>query len=132
MSEAGKPSIGTIAKQRLLIEALLDKTKKRNIAWNMTNNHILNLSLANRTIILRKNENSDYENLYVCMIYNDREQLVEDFSDEHIADLSNDAEPGKWYKMMEMLFDTGQRQATGADVAIDEILEALDDTEVPF
>lgn len=121
--------MSTIVKYRELVERLYKSTQNAKIRWSedgLGNGFTAPIGL--RSVIISKSTNFNGEPIIRLGIRDELDTEVESFDDEEIAGPPPSV-PGfasYWY-LMEDLFKTAKRQATGADMTLDRILGDLSD-----
>lgn len=122
----------TVNKQKKFVELLYKKTLERGIKWGMNDAKQLYAVVAGRSLFVYSSLNAEGEEIIHFAIFGTDNKISETFTDETIK-YGTLAPAGfdNWYLLCSALFDMGQRQASGADDALDAMIEELDD-DVPF
>lgn len=117
----------TTEKYRALINALYDRTQLKKIKWMWDSGEQCVWSrLGGHIVSLKTSSNSDFEPLCTLSIESRENEYLEGFNDENLGPVKpSNASFATWYQMMESLYNIAKRQATGADEALDNILQAL-------
>jgi hypothetical protein len=131
---------GAVEKYRSLALKLYKRTLVKGLRWQHDpSEDTIEAKVGGQYVGLKKTANENFEPLYVVEIRNSSAVYLDGFNDEllgpGVAPLP--APPGvTYYGLMEALFELAKRQATGADVALDQILATLDaeeeEDDVPF
>lgn len=129
----------TVEKYRSLAIKLYQRTLAKGVRWQHDpSEDAVEAKVGGQYIVLAKTNNSNFEPLYVLEIRNSSAIYLDGFNDEALGPgvAPHPAPPGStYYGLMEALFELAKRQATGADVALDQILATLDQEEeddLPF
>jgi hypothetical protein len=118
-------------KRCLMVERLYKKTIARSLSWSLdSQDDSVDVVISGKIVSLRRSNNSNGEPIEIVTIYKDGNP-IESFSDEDLGFAPDDLPLPTYWQLMVALHDTASRQALGADDAIDEILDELDD-DVPF
>lgn len=120
-------------KYKRLVEGLYNKSLNKAISWSYHSvDKYVETIIANRAIRSWVGEDEEGNPLAIIVIINEDGNLLERFNDEDIKGNPIEFYDGKtYYQLMISIIDMAKRQATGADDAIDAILEELEDT-IPF
>jgi hypothetical protein len=122
-----------------LIDLLIERTRSDRIhwTWDKPNNTCITW-FGNRALQIRREINQDLEELYFVYIFNKSGEILEAFSDEDIKSPHADGFAEKnYFTEMQGLYTLIYKRATGADVALSEILADLESgrdltDDVPF
>jgi hypothetical protein len=107
-------------KQRRLVETLLDRTINGPIAWKETaEDGTYQVSFASNSLQI-KEDGPDGKDIVIDLI-NDEGVAVDSFSDRDIET----SEPGKYFRMMQDLYQRARRIALGSEQILDNILGEL-------
>ena len=107
-------------KQRRLVETLLDRTIDGLIAWKETaENGTYQVSFASNSVQIKEGGLSGKD--IVIDLINDEGVAVDSFSDRDIEA----SEPGKYFTMMNDLYQRARRIALGSEQILDDILGEL-------
>lgn len=116
-------------KHRRLMEILYEKTKDESLQWedaSWLGNY--QTQIGNRYISIKVTPGEFDENDYEVFILDDSYNELDRFSDVDISEPELPPNVGNfrnYYLLMEALYRTVKRQISGADKALDEILEQL-------
>jgi len=119
-------------KQRRFVELLYKKTLNREIKWNLNDHKQIYSTIAGRSLFSYSELNEDGEDLISFVLFGADGKLSDKFTDEDIK--HNNVVPSgfeNWYLLCAAILEIGKRQASGADDALDAMIDELDD-EVPF
>lgn len=119
-------------KQRRFVELLYKKTLERGIKWGINNDRQAYATIAGRSLFVYYGLNEEGEDLVIFSLFGENEQMSDNFTDETIK--GSDAVPagfGNWYLLCSALLEMAKRQGSGADDALDAMIDELDD-DVPF
>lgn len=128
-----------MSEENIKFKNLLDKiyvsTKKSNVDWRIYENEKPYCFLGNYFIFLSSETNPEGEPLEFLTIRDTKGNVLDQFNDTDLSQFTPSYEepnfPNYW-TLMEHLRIMAMRKAKGADIAIDEIISALDDIDVPF
>lgn len=118
-----------ITEQVNLVERLIEKTKKGDLAWSESPEHgIYSISFKNYSlnIYIKTNRENSNDDVFI-QIVDSFGELTEEFSDIDLSKIS----PNDWYNKMLDLYTSARRIALGADKALKDIISELDD-DLPF
>jgi hypothetical protein len=119
-------------KQRRFVELLYKKTFERGISWNVNSDSQIYTKIANRHLFIFATINDRGEDLIKFNLFGVEGDLSDTFTDETLRyDSAIPRDFDSWYLLCEALLEMARRQASGADDALDAMLEELDD-DVPF
>lgn len=125
-----------VEKYRRLVKLLWSRTSEKAIPWKWDSGaRIVTCWIGKRPLTISETANNDFEELYVFTIYNEKSEPVERFNDENLTGEVPGDGFETYFGLSQTLFETAQKQATGADVALDEILSRLENNDiedVPF
>lgn len=116
------------SKYKVLVEKLYQKTAERKLAWqHVARTNSVFVRVAGNWIHLSSENNNNMESDMYVTVRNDDNYVLERFSDISLSDVVPDTPgfPG-FYALMTALHEMAIRQATGADEALDSILDELD------
>jgi hypothetical protein len=125
-------------KFRSLVEGLYLRTSDGSMKWtNYENSESFYTPIGGSNIEISKGENSRGETLVVISIYNGEGKVVDSFSDEFFGEASPIYySGGGYFSLMTDLYDMAKRNASGADLIIQDILNKINapniSDEVPF
>lgn len=127
----------TVDKYRQLAVRLYDRTIAKGIRWQFdADSNSVEAKIGHQFINLKQSINDDYEFLYVVEITTSSGVFLDGFNDEQLGRaIAPTATSMTYYNVLENLFESAKRQATGADVALDQMLAVLEQDEaddVPF
>lgn len=115
-------------KYKMLMDRLYDKTDAKELPWqsDIIDDDIVSTSIGDRTIEVGDARNGSNEPIIRVVIRDANGRIVEQFDDENLLGLSTGRPQFQTYwPLMKDLLSMAQRQATGADKALDEIIDAL-------
>lgn len=116
-----------VTKYRKLVERLYDRFDSAGMSWSCSSeNNFVETKLAGNTIRMFRTKDEDETPLAVLCILGEDGALIERFTDEDIKDDDYEHDGKSYYQLMLSIIDSAKRRATGADVALDAILEELD------
>lgn len=119
-------------KHRLFVELVYKKTYKRGIEWRVNDAHQLYTTIAGRLLFVTMEMNPYQEEIVTFTIYDEAGNKAEQFTDEALSfDSSKPKDFDSWYVIASAIYQIGKRQASGADDALDAMIQELDD-DVPF
>lgn len=115
-----------------LIDRLYAKSEKGEIAWAETAQEgMFAVSFPNYTVTIAEVQGENFdERDYQIAISDSTGKLVESFTDADVARGMPDVPRSEFYNRMRQLHEMARRIALGADKALREILEKLE--EIPF
>lgn len=117
----------TVEKYRLLVERLYTRTINKKLSWERDDDETLNYFISDKTVELSYGENFEEETIIIIKIYKNGD-VIEKFDDETLKGPKPRVGGFESYwSLLANLFDTAKRQATGADDALDSLLDELDD-----
>lgn len=119
-------------KQRKFVELLYRKTLSREIKWGTNEHRQIYTKIAGRSLFAYSELNQDGEDLITFVLFGSDDKVSDKFTDEDIK--HNNIVPSgfeNWYLLCAALLEIGRRQASGADDALDAMIDELDN-EVPF
>ncbi|AXI48046.1 hypothetical protein C1J03_19795 [Sulfitobacter sp. SK012] len=123
----------TLNKWRSLTKLLESLTKKGKLKWRETSNDDEFLtSHAGIVVVLRQTTSVDTpEDLYVVSLRNKQGKVIDVFDDEL---LDRDQTETNYFMLLKELMLGIRRNMSGADEALDELLQALseEDQDLPF
>jgi hypothetical protein len=122
----------TVNKQKKFVELLYKKTLERGIKWALNDGKQIYATVAGRSLFVYSSLNNEGEELIHFAIFGTDSKISDSFTDETIK--YGDMAPAgfdNWYLLCSALLDMGKRQASGADDALDAMIDELDD-DVPF
>jgi hypothetical protein len=127
----------TIEKYRHLSVRLYERTIAKGIRWQHdAKSNTVEAKIGQQFVTVKQTINSDFEFLYVVSIENSSSVYLDGFNDEQLGkEIAPVEKTMSYYSLMENLYEMAKRQATGADVALDQVLATLDQEEeddVPF
>ena len=118
-------------KKRRLVELLYRKTLERNINWTINDEGQIYATIAERSVFIYYRLSGEGEDLVVFNIFGKDGKLTDSFNDETISyDKTVPLGFDNWYLLCAALLEMGKRQASGADDALDAMIDELDD--IPF
>ena len=122
----------TQQKHRKFVELLYRKTTAKQIAWVVNEQNQLYATIAGRILLITTGVNEHGEDIIVFTIFQENGAKSDGFNDDALS-FDNYAPNGfdNWYLLCNAIFELGKRQASGADDALDAMIDELDD-EVPF
>lgn len=125
-----------VTKYARLVDLLLTKTRESKVSWDYDFER-KTLSVRNGGIILHLScsQSDHFEEDYKISLYNNSGDYIEGFEDSTLSGIELPFGEDNYYVRMKDLFSLAMRQATGADKALDEFIQALDsDTldDIPF
>ncbi|WP_373475952.1 hypothetical protein [Sphingorhabdus sp.] len=117
-----------------LVDKLFYSTSSSSIVWSLTDENYPFCIIADYKIVLTSGVDYEGEPMEYITIYNLDGHTVDSFNDNSISAFKPQMGQSfhNYWKVMESLREMAVRQATGADKAIDEIIDALNDNDVPF
>lgn len=119
-------------KYQQIVDRLYNKTMNSSINWEIGFNNDLECILGEYTIKLKGFRDEEGEPFEVIEIFDSDGRVVDSFNDGVLADLApKDVGISSYYNKMNALRSQAKRHALGADKALDQILENLDD-DIPF
>lgn len=118
-------------KQRKLVELLYKKTLERGIKWATNEEKQLFATISGRLLFVYDTINEQGEELIKFSLFDLNDKLSDSFTDETIKDPFAPRGFENWFTLCAALLEMGRRQASGADDALDAMLNELDD-DVPF
>lgn len=123
-------------KHRLLFERLHNKTNRAELNWGETlepDRFMVSFKDFSVTINPVSTEDPETDD-YLIRICNASGDVVDSFTDNDIGKTIESAdERSRFFKDFSNLFEMARRNARGADVALDSILQQLgDDADIPF
>lgn len=127
----------TIDKYRHLALRLYERTIAKGLRWQHDEmSSKVEAKIGQQIVSVTQSTNDNLEFLYIVEILNNAGVYLDGFNDE---ELGREVVPTPvamtYYSLMQSLYELARRQATGADVALDQMLAALDQDElddVPF
>ena len=119
----------TVDKYRLLVERLYKRTTARKLIWTYDPfDDDVSTSVSDKKIHLARGENVNDEPIIRLTMRNADHVVLESYDDE---DLSGSVPKipsfSSYFQLMVALRDMAMRQATGADKALDDVLDELSD-----
>ncbi|HEU0099428.1 MAG TPA: hypothetical protein VFQ67_11720 [Allosphingosinicella sp.] len=118
-----------VEQYRTLVRRLLKKTRAKEISWDDGWTGDLECEFASYKIRLSSEEGPEGSPLEVVQILNSSNQIIDAFNDEDISDDSHPMGFPNYWKLMQELHKIANRQAKGADAALKNILDVLDDND---
>ncbi|WP_159043686.1 hypothetical protein [Sphingomonas sp. STIS6.2] len=119
-------------KQRRFVELLYKKTLSREINWATNEHKQIYAKIAGRLLYAYSQLNADGEDLITFVLFGSEDTVSDQFTDEDIKhDNIAPSSFENWYLLCAALLEIARRQASGADDALDAMIDELDD-EVPF
>lgn len=122
----------TLEKWRKLVERLAFNSQKGRLTWEegaISDSVVTNI--ADFTLSLtRTNDENRID--YIVRVFNNTGALIDYFMDSQVDTQANRYH---YFRILDELFREAQRKITGADIALDEILDNLiasPDEEIPF
>ena len=124
----------TTQRQAKLAQRLYDMTKKKKINWKYDSfDDNVTAEFSKNKIAVEDGRDSEGSPFIMVTIYSLSDEEIDKFNDEDLKNLStSDPEYSSFWKLMSQTLNLAKRQARGADDAIDDILDELDDDDVPF
>lgn len=111
------------------LDALHKKTLSNKVTWESTNvDNIYQVDFSKYSVQVSFVEHGFDEHNFCITIYNNEGNVMESFDDE---ELTNAGKPES-YKVLKEIYETARRQALGTEQALDELLNALQDDDIPF
>lgn len=126
-------SSANVEKHKRLVERLHSRVLLKTIEWTPDEfePEIMQTNINGYVVELRRGNNENGEPLIILVIRDSDGKAIESFSDEDlIGEATSNSEYSSYWSMMDDLLTRATRQASGADKAIDDILEFLED--IPF
>lgn len=118
-----------------LVDLLLEKTQAGKIPWSYDNSS-KDIKVWNGDVVLMmtRGEDDHGEDLYSIYLINSSGSYLESFNDESLMYLDVPDGKDNYFVRMKNIYNLAIRQATGADRALDEFIDALkkDGLAVPF
>lgn len=118
-----------------LLDRIFDSTKKSKIDWKIDESENPYCSLGNYFIFLLSDINPEGEPVEFLTIRDRNGNVVEHFNDTQLSQFTPSYEEQKfpnYWTLMEYLRTMAVRKAKGSDIAIDEIISALDKIDFIF
>jgi len=107
-------------KYQQIVDRLIDRTERHEIEWKEgVTSGVFQVSFPNYSLTLGQHDMVTGSFDYIISIIDAAGNVIDTFSD---ADLGGD-----YYPRMGDLYQNARRQALGVDMALDEILDELDD-----
>ena len=122
-------------KMAQLLNKLYSKTSNGELDWTVGDDgRSVKLKIADRMISLEDAGNDNDEPLELLTIFGRNGEVVERIDDEYFSgqDLLDISGHSSYWSLMASLREMAFRYATGADEALDEILNELDKGDIPF
>lgn len=122
-------------KFKTLLDRIYDSTTRSNIEWKLTDKENPYCVLGDYFVTLSAERDPEGEPLEFVSINDRNGNVVEHFNDINLSQFKPSDRESKfqnYWTLMENLRRMAVRQAKGADKAIEEILSALDEIDVPF
>ncbi|MFA6114871.1 MAG: hypothetical protein WC729_12780 [Sphingomonas sp.] len=123
-----------LEKYEALVKKLYEKTISNSLTWSMDNwSNSVVTNLPGYQIKLDFGQNDEGESLEVISIVDSNSNSIDAFNDSDLSSRKTNMDdyPTYW-KLMQKLRNIATRKARGADKALDNILQALDEGDVPF
>ena len=121
-------SMSAKQKYKVLIDRLYEKTNAKDLPWesDIIDDEVVSTSIGDRTIEVGDARNGSNEPIVKVTIRDSNGRIIEEFNDENLSGLlTGRPQFQSYWPLMKDLLSMAQRQATGADKALDEIIEAL-------
>lgn len=121
-------------KQARLIERLFQLTQSKKLAWDVDPfDDEVSCVFSTHKIVINDRRDSDGSPYVYVSIKNIAGSEVDSFTDNDFSETVPQI-PGvdSYWKLMSELLRLARRQSKGADEAIDNILDELDDKDLPF
>ena len=121
-------------KLAVLAEKLYQKTVAGKIDWEQTaSKNTYQAAFSNYTVLVfTQQSRENYDDVdYVISVFNEDGSKIEEFSDVDLSDMGAPLSGESYYQLMKETFEVARRHSLGTEKAINEILELLDDSEVP-
>jgi len=112
-----------------LVERLHRRTQERKVQWGETpKDGVFQAEFGGIIVTLQLRPDPQYpeEPDYIVRILNDEGRLVEQFTNNDLSSLAENAERHP-YRLMSELYDDARRLAMGVDRALDTLLNELND-----
>lgn len=123
-----------VQKYRSLAEKLYTSTANETLRWQISPfTEELSASLGRYRIILNTGEDAEGSPYVRVDIKDQSDEEVDGFTDNTVSGGSPKIEgPNTYWGLLNDLYTMAYRSAKGADKALDEILNELDNGDVPF
>lgn len=122
----------TKQKHRIFVELLYRKMVEKKVKREVNEQNQLYATIANRVLFITNGVNEHSEDIMVFTIFGQDGKRSDGFDDDGLS--FDDQTPdgfGSWYQICNAINELGRRQASGADDALDAMIEELDD-DLPF
>jgi len=124
-----------VSKYAKLVDLLSAKTAAGKIPWEYDFTRRI-VSVWNGDILLniKKDQDENYEDLFLVEFYNRSGDFIEGFSDTTLSNIKVDFGDDNYFVKLRNLYTLAMRQASGADKALDDFINAIDKDElhIPF
>lgn len=113
-----------------LIERLSEKTTEGTVKWeeSLFANSIYETQVGKHNIFVRERHEEEMSDPdYFLGFYNSAHEEIDSFSDRDLRDVMSSS-----YKIMRELYRAAKRQALGVNKMVDDVLNELDDDDIPF
>lgn len=118
------------AKYARLIDLLWIRTQEGSVSWVFDSERtVVKVWGPSSLIELARSVDENFDELYECTIFNKSGDVLEHFNDAFIHEVGTGDSFKSYFSKMEALFDLARRQSTGADKALDEVIDALEKDE---
>lgn len=124
----------TTQRQAKLAQRLYDMTKTKKINWkyDVFDDSVV-AEFSKYKVSMEDGRDSEGSPFITITIFSLSDDEIDKFNDEDLKNIStSDPEYPSFWKLMSQTLNLAKRQARGADDAIDDILDELDDGDVPF
>lgn len=124
----------TKQKYKRLVERLYEKTRDKGISWSqdLVEESVVNTVIGNRTLEVSGARNARAEPIVRVTLRDAEGRVLDVFDDDDLKDFETPYVGfDNYWKLMSELHQLAVRQTTGADDALDDLLQALDKDE-PF
>ena len=122
-----------IEKFGLLCDALWAKTSENKVPWR-TEGNLIAFDSGPNVCLIKRSSNSNGDDIYTVSLLNGSGVVLESFDNETLVDIAPSSNFENYFQLLDALFERGRRQATGADVALDDLLHRLESEtlDIPF
>lgn len=117
-----------IEKYRRLVDLLIERTIENKLEWRWDKSRRSSTAwLGGTALIISEDQNQNHDDLYTVSILNTNGEILETFTDETISvPYEQMTDESNYFKKLQTCYTLIHKRATGADVALDNILKDLE------
>lgn len=122
----------TPLKQRRFVELLYQNTMAKKVSWSINDHNQLFATIAGRILFVFQGKNQHGEDTVLFKVFGENNSMAENFDDDSLTfDGSLPSGFDSWFNICNAIYEIAKRQVSGADDALDAMIDELDD-RLPF